>query len=171
MSKLKVWQISSLILAVLCLAVLFLNNPFSKNIDLPTTVQAQKTEIPSITDATVPYRNVISFSIPNGSSNAMGAITYVPPNKKLYIKFASIRVTVPTTNPDKKVVAGITSNGNNSFVLSDQGVVGGFQNFVATHQMDIVYQTGLLNSGIYVNRNSTTGIANVSVYLVGELEQ
>jgi hypothetical protein len=166
----KFWQISSIILGLLCLIMLVLNSPLT-NINLSPTIQAQKTETQSITLATVPYRNVISFQIPNGSSSAMGAITFVPPNKKLYIKFASIRVTTPSTNPDKKVVAGITSNGVNSFVLSDQGVVSGFQNFVATHPMDIVYQTGQISSGIYVNRNSTTGIANVSVYLVGELEQ
>ncbi len=170
MSKLKIGQFGSLIFGFLCLFLLYLNNPL-KNLNLFTLVKAQKTETQSAKTTTVPYRRVVNFPISNGSSNALAAISDIPPNKKFYIKFASIRVTVPSATPDKKVTAGITCNGVNAFMLLDQGVVSGYQNFVATHSLDIAYESGAVNSGIYVNRNSTAGISNVSVYLVGELEQ
>lgn len=168
MSKRKVLQMSLTTLGLFCLVVLLFNNPF--RLSTQSTVLAERPEAEPLL-ATVPYRRLVTFEIPAGAGDAVGIIPDIPTGKKLTIEFAAIRAALPAA--DQRIKAGIESTGGTfvPFIMTDQGNYGGYQHFVASQPVNLIFQTGGIGKGVYAHRNKTSGKANISVYIVGQLEQ
>jgi hypothetical protein len=164
----RTFRISIALVGLLCLAGIA-SIVFGRRDTLTSRTFAEtfKAEAPF---TTTPYRRLILFQIPAGSSEAVAAIPDVPAGKKLVIEFAAMRAFLPSTDPNFK--GGIESFGGAfvPFVLNRQGSFGGIQHFVAAQPMDLVYESGGIGKGIYAGRNGTSGVANIHAYIVGHIE-